>query len=48
MNTINEVEELRAEIIKMIESIAETLSDEELEELYNEIKSFVETDKLKQ
>ncbi|MBU5308788.1 hypothetical protein KQI18_13555 [Clostridioides mangenotii] len=48
MNTTNEVEELRADIIKMIEEIAETLSDEELEQMYNEIKSFVETSGLKQ
>lgn len=48
MNTTNEVEELRAEIIKMIESIAETLSDKELKQMYNEIKSFVKTSELKQ
>ncbi len=48
MNTTNEVEELRTEIINMIEEITETLSDEELEQMYNEIKSFVKTGELKQ
>jgi hypothetical protein len=32
----------------MIEEIAETLSDEELEQMYNEIRSFVKTGELKQ
>lgn len=38
MNTTNETEELKTEIKNMIEEIAETLSDEELEELYNKVQ----------
>ncbi|WP_304341238.1 hypothetical protein [Metaclostridioides mangenotii] len=48
MNTTNETEELKAEIINMIEEIAQTLSDEELEELYNKVKEVAETGELEE
>ncbi len=48
MNTTNETEELKTEIINMIEEIAKTLSDEGLEELYNKVKEVAETGELEE
>lgn len=43
MNTTNEAEELKKEIIKMIEELSKTLTDEEFEELYDKVKEVAET-----
>jgi len=47
MNIIDEAEELRAEIVKMIEELSKKLTDEEMEDMYNKIKKVVETGELK-
>jgi ribonuclease HIII len=48
MNTTDEAEELRTEIIKMIEELSKKLTDEEMQEIYNKIKKVVETGVLEQ
>lgn len=48
MNTTNEAEELKKEIIKMIEELSKTLTDEEFEELYDKVKEVAETVELEE